>query len=190
MRRVVELLARLQAVCPDFTLEVNLSGRSIGDPDLERTLVDALGAHDVDPSGLVLEVTETAAVANVQVARGFAERVSALGCRFALDDFGAGFGSFYYLKHLKFDFVKIDGEFVSHSNANATDRAIMQSIVGITHGLGKRAVAEFVSDPEIYDVVLEEGVDLAQGYYIGRPVPVEEFLESLLADPAPYDAGR
>ena len=106
----------------------------------------------------------------------FAERMTELGCAFALDDFGAGFGSFYYLKHLLFDYVKIDGEFVAHVHESAVDRTIMRSIVGIAHDLGKRTVAEFVSEPEILEVCREEGVDFAQGYLIGKPVPFDEFV--------------
>ena len=102
------------------------------------------------------------------VAREFAERMSALGCKFALDDFGAGFGSFSYLKHLLFDYVKIDGEFISHCHESDVDRTILRSIVGIARDLGKQTVAEFVSDERIMQVVRVEGVDFAQGYLPGR----------------------
>lgn len=122
-------------------------------------------------------------VADVQAARAFAERVTALGCSFALDDFGAGFGSFYYLKHLLFDYVKIDGEFVANCHVNPTDRAIVHSIVGIAHGLGKRAIAEFVSEPAILEAMREEGVDFVQGYHIGKSTSVEEFVDSFDAQP-------
>ncbi len=110
----VGMLARLRNLDPQFQLEVNLSGLSIGDPQTEQVIIDSLRRHSVDPAALILEITETTAVADVQVAREFAERMTALGCKFALDDFGAGFGSFYYLKHLLFDYVKIDGEFVTN----------------------------------------------------------------------------
>jgi EAL domain-containing protein (putative c-di-GMP-specific phosphodiesterase class I) len=103
-----------------------------------------------------------------------------LGCAFALDDFGAGFGSFYYLKHLLFDYVKIDGEFVAHVHESQVDRTIMRSIVGIARDLGKRTVAEFVSAPEILEVCRDEGVDFAQGYLIGKPAPYDEFVRQFL----------
>lgn len=177
----LELLARMRRDHdPDFQFEVNLSGHSIGNPDIERTIVDSLATHDVDPSALILEITETAAVADVALARTFAERMTQLGCAFALDDFGAGFGSFYYLKHLFFDYVKIDGEFVAHVHESAVDRTIMRSIVGIARDLGKRTVAEFVSEPEILEVCRDEGVDFAQGYLIGKPVPFDEFVRDFL----------
>ena len=180
VRRSVELLAELRSRDPGFTLEVNLSGRSIGQPSLEQAIRDALEENDVEPRALILEITETAAVADVEVARQFAERMTALGCKFALDDFGAGFGSFYYLKHLLFDYVKIDGEFVANAHLSAVDRTIMRSIVGIARGLGKRTVAEFVADPAVLDIVRAEGVDFAQGYLIGEPMPLHGFVREFL----------
>ncbi len=175
----LEKLARLRRVVPGFSLEVNLSGQSIGDPSIEEAVTSALARHGVEPSALVLEVTETVAIADVGLAREFAERMSAIGCRFALDDFGAGFGSFYYLKHLLFDYVKIDGEFVATLAGSEVDRSIVRSIVAIAHDLGKRTVAEFVADAEVLEIVRAEGVDLAQGYHIGRPVPYDEFVASI-----------
>jgi diguanylate cyclase (GGDEF)-like protein/PAS domain S-box-containing protein len=179
IRHSVELLARLREVDPDFELEVNLSGHSIGDPMVEDTIVRALAQHHVEPSALVLEVTETAAVAVVERARAFAARMTAIGTRFALDDFGAGFGSFYYLKHLAFDFIKIDGEFVANCHASSVDRSILRSIVGIAQDLGKQTVAEFVGDAVTLDVVRRLGVDFAQGFHVGRPVPAADFIDRL-----------
>ena len=176
----VEMLARLRELDPEFELEVNLSGHSIGHPDIEQRIRDSLARHAVDPSALILEITETAAVADVVLARAFAERITELGCAFALDDFGAGFGSFYYLKHLIFDYVKIDGEFVAHVHESQVDRTILRSIVGIARDLGKRTVAEFVSSPEILEVVRAEGVDFAQGYLIGKPIPYDEFVTTFM----------
>jgi len=97
-----------------------------------------------------------------------------LGCRFALDDFGAGFGSFYYLKHLPFDYLKIDGEFVSGCLANRTDQLVIEAVVRIARGLGKETIAEFVESPELETFLREQGIDYAQGFHIGRPVPIVE----------------
>ena len=180
----VAMLAQLRRLDPDFELEVNLSGHSIGHPDIEQGLRESLTTHDVDPSALILEITETAAVADVALARAFAERITDLGCAFALDDFGAGFGSFYYLKHLLFDYVKIDGEFVAHVHESPVDRTILRSIVGIARDLGKQTVAEFVSQPEILAVCREEGVDFAQGFLIGKPMPYDEFVSAFLPSEA------
>jgi diguanylate cyclase (GGDEF)-like protein/PAS domain S-box-containing protein len=165
--QAVELLAEIQQIDPGFSIEVNLSGRSVGHPALADHITQSI--KGIDPHGLVLEITETAAVSDIEAARRFAEQIGDLGCRFALDDFGAGFGSFYYLKHLLFDFVKIDGEFVAKAPTNPTDQLIVSSIVGIARGLGKETIAEFVADAEIMEMVTDLGVDHAQGYHVGRP---------------------
>ncbi len=177
----VRLLEQLQQIDPDFALEVNLSGHSVGSPRLAEHIDGLVRDHRIDPHGLVFEITETAAVAHIEVARSFAEDIGALGCRFALDDFGAGFGSFYYLKHLLFDFIKIDGEFVASSPSNPTDRLILTSIVEIARGMGKETIAEFVADEEILEVVRGLGVDHAQGFHIGRPEPVARLVERVRA---------
>lgn len=184
VERAVGVLAATQRLDPAFRVEVNLSGHSVGEPAVEAVLARRIAATGVDPSGLVLEITETAAVSNMEQARSFAERLSAMGCRFALDDFGAGFGSFYYLKHLIFDYVKIDGEFVANCPDNPTDRLILASIVDIARGLGKETIAEFVADESILEVMLARGVDHAQGYHVGRPLPVPDLLALIAARPA------
>lgn len=180
VERSVEILSRLQELSPTFCLEVNLSGHSIGSPAIEHTITEALHRHEVDPATLILEITETAAVADIEAARAFAERMTELGCKFALDDFGAGFGSFYYLKHLLFDYVKIDGEFITSCHRSDVDRSILRSVVGIAHDLGKKTVAEFVTEPAVLDVIRAEGVDLAQGYLVGEPMPFDNFVERFL----------
>ena len=109
-------------------------------------------------------------------AQNFAARLADLGCRFALDDFGAGFGSFYYLKHLPFDYLKIDGEFVRHSAADPTDQLVIQAVVDIARGLGKRTVAEHVGDSETAALLQRMGVDHAQGFHLGEPAPLGDWL--------------
>jgi len=126
-------------------------------------------------------VTETAAVANITQAQRFAQRLRDHGCRFALDDFGAGFGSFYYLKHLPFDYVKIDGEFVQHATSGQIDQLVIQAVVQIARGLGKATIAEFVTDENTKRMVSRLGVDYAQGYHVGMPAPAH----TLLSDPPP-----
>ncbi|NHA67961.1 bifunctional diguanylate cyclase/phosphodiesterase [Phycicoccus flavus] len=176
VRNAVALLSRLHEHAPDLTLEVNLSAHSIGDESVEREFLAALDRHAVPAHRIVVEATETAAVADVAAARAFSQRLAALGTRVAIDDFGAGFGSFYYLKHLPFDIVKIDGEFVAGAHRSAVDRAILRSIVGVARGLGKETVAEFVAEEAVLAVVRELGVDYAQGYLVGEPVPAAEFV--------------
>ncbi|MGH2878163.1 MAG: EAL domain-containing protein [Solirubrobacteraceae bacterium] len=158
------------------TVEVNLSGHSLGDTDLAAHIDSELRDCDVHPSQLVFEVTETAAIGNIEAAQQFAERLAEVGCRFALDDFGAGFGSFYYLKHLPFDFIKIDGEFVRTLVDDETDRLVVKAVVELARGLGKRTIAEFVGDEPTAIALRELGVDYLQGFHLGRPAPIGAYL--------------
>ncbi|MDQ1539059.1 MAG: hypothetical protein QOE58_3452, partial [Actinomycetota bacterium] len=177
--RAIDLLAQLQIDRPDQRLEINISGLSVGHAGLRDHIAARLAASGADPSGLVFEITETAAVERITASRDFAEHLRDLGCRFALDDFGAGFGSFYYLKHLPFDFVKIDGEFIAHCTTNLTDRLVIDSVVSICKGLGKETIAEFVGDEATLQFLRSRGIDYAQGYHLGRPVPLHQAFPQL-----------
>jgi diguanylate cyclase (GGDEF)-like protein/PAS domain S-box-containing protein len=157
-------------------LEVNLSGLSLTSPEVIATIERELEQTAIDPSCLTFEITETAAIVNIQQARTFAERLAELGCGFALDDFGAGFGSFYYLKHLPFDVLKIDGEFIRNVTNSVEDQVVVRSLASIATELGKKTVAEFVEDDATLALVRSYGVDYAQGYGIGRPQLVSEWL--------------
>jgi EAL domain-containing protein (putative c-di-GMP-specific phosphodiesterase class I) len=128
---------------------------------------------------LVFEITETAAIANLEQARAFADRLRKRGCLFALDDFGAGFASFYYLKNFPFDYLKIDGEFIRGLGTNPVDRLVVQAIVMIARGLGKKTIAEYVGDADTARLLRESGVDYAQGHHIGQPQPVTEVVPPL-----------
>jgi EAL domain-containing protein (putative c-di-GMP-specific phosphodiesterase class I) len=177
LSEAARMIAEQRDAGRDLRLEVNLSGRSVGDPELLDLIEFELDARAIDPASLIFEVTETAAIANMDRARDFATRLRAIGCGFALDDFGAGFGSFYYLKHIPFDYVKIDGEFIHNLPTSSTDQMILDSIVQMSKGLGKHTIAEFVGDDETVDVLKAHGVDYAQGYHLGKPRPVSVALE-------------
>ncbi len=187
VRRALAMLADVGAAGHDITIEVNLSGRSTGDPELLALIERELLATGVDPGRLIFEITETTAVANIPAAQEFAARLAELGCRFALDDFGAGFGSFYYLKHLPFDYLKIDGEFVRQCASDATDQLVIGAVVDIARGLGKRTIAEQAGDEATLAMLRELGVDQAQGYFLGRPAPLDQWLDTL---PAPCGPSR
>jgi PAS domain S-box-containing protein len=152
--------------------EFNLSGRSIGDPDIVRELAAAIEESGVDPSLLVVEVTETAFVGQTEAGRAFAERVRELGCRLALDDFGTGFSSLSYLKHLPADHLKIDIDFVRELTTSDTDARVVRGIVGLAREFNQTTIAEGVEDEETLILLREMGVDLAQGYLFGRPAPL------------------
>ncbi|MDA0183695.1 EAL domain-containing protein [Solirubrobacter phytolaccae] len=159
-------------VADGLRIEVNLSGRSIGDPELPELIEREIELTGIDPARLVFEITETAAITNMRDAQAFAERLKQLGCRFALDDFGAGFASFYYLKHLPLDYLKIDGDFVKSLTSSVTDEVVVKAMVDIAQGLGLKTIAEFVEDAETSTRLRELGVDHAQGYHYGRPEPM------------------
>ena len=166
---------RLLGEQPDTSLEVNVSGASADDPQLLKLITKEIESSGVDPSRLIFEITETAAIASLDQARRFAEALGELGCRFALDDFGAGFGSFYYLKHIPVDFLKIDGDFV-RSPRSKTDELVVDSIVGMARGLGKQTIAECVEDADTLEDLRAAGVDFAQGFHVGRPAPLAELV--------------
>jgi diguanylate cyclase (GGDEF)-like protein/PAS domain S-box-containing protein len=169
--RAIHLLAD-DNVEDGHRLEVNLSGKSVGDRELPELIEREIALTGIDPARLVFEITETAAIANMELARDFAERLTRLGCRFALDDFGAGFSSFYYLKHLPLDYLKIDGDFIRSLTSSDTDQLVVKSIVDIARGMGMKTIAEFVEDGETAAMLREMGVDYSQGYFHGRPQPV------------------
>jgi diguanylate cyclase (GGDEF)-like protein/PAS domain S-box-containing protein len=172
IERAVELAAAQQAAGEDVRLEVNLSAQTIADHEILDFIERQLAMGGVEPSRLIFEITETAAIGNLEQARAFIDRLRSLGCLFALDDFGAGYGSFRYLKHLPFDLLKIDGDFVQDLPRSAEDRLVVQALVTAAHGLGKRVVAEFVGDEETVALLRSWGVDYAQGFHIARPEPI------------------
>jgi EAL domain-containing protein (putative c-di-GMP-specific phosphodiesterase class I) len=160
-------------------VEINLSGASIGDPAMLRAIERELQETGLDPSRVIFEITETAAIANIGKAREFSAELAKLGCCFALDDFGAGFGSFYYLKNVRFDILKIDGEFVRDCCSTRTDRLVIQAVVDIARGLGNETVAEHVGDEATVALLRGLGVTHGQGFYLGEPQPLEAFLDEL-----------
>lgn len=195
LERALDAMAEQAARGRRLALSVNLSGASMGDPAILELISSRLRDGVITPSDLMLEVTETTAVADIPRARDFSEALMALGCRLALDDFGAGFGSFSYLKHLPFDVLKLDGEFVKNAASNETDRLIIASVASLTQGLGKQTVAEFVPDDATWRLLLRHGVDLGQGFHLGRPGPLERVLAgeaptSPLRPPGPPSPAR
>ncbi|MBI2381927.1 MAG: EAL domain-containing protein [Gammaproteobacteria bacterium] len=153
---------------------INLSGQSIGNERLLNTIIRNLHQLDIPARKLCWEVTETAAIANLQQATLFINSLRALGCKFALDDFGSGMSSFAYLKHLPVDYLKIDGSFVRDAAKDPIDLAMVKSINEIGHLMGKRTIAEFVEDDTTLHLLTEVGVDYAQGYGIAKPVALQE----------------
>jgi EAL domain-containing protein (putative c-di-GMP-specific phosphodiesterase class I) len=183
IRRAIDLIAR-QARCGQrLHLDVNISGASVTDPELLALVQRELALAEVDPSCLTFEITETAAIADIELAQRFALRLGELGCGFALDDFGAGFGSFVYLKHIPFDTLKIDGEFIRGLVDCERDQIMVKAIARVARDLGTETVAEFVTDDATRELVHSYGVHYAQGYGIGRPRPITATWPGAFAQP-------
>jgi diguanylate cyclase (GGDEF)-like protein/PAS domain S-box-containing protein len=176
LREAIRLVAAHRDHGRELAVTVNISGRSVADPALPGFIEAHLEDTGIDPGSLVLEVTETATIANMNHAVTFATKLNELGCRLSLDDFGAGFGSFYYLKYIPFDFVKIDGEFIRELPRSPTDQLILDSIVHMSRGLGRRTIAEFAGDQATVELLRDRAVDFAQGFHVGRPMPVSSAL--------------
>jgi EAL domain-containing protein (putative c-di-GMP-specific phosphodiesterase class I) len=123
----------------------------------------------VEPYRVVFEITETSAISNFDQTKQMVERLRAIGCRFALDDFGAGFNSYSYLKHFPVDILKIDGGFITNLVNDPVDQLLVKSMIDIAHSLGKKTVAEFVEEQVTMDLLKSYGVDYVQGYLVGKP---------------------
>jgi EAL domain-containing protein (putative c-di-GMP-specific phosphodiesterase class I) len=163
----------------DARVAVNLSALSITDRGMLAHIEQELIRHLVDPGRLIVEVTETAAIGDMRRAQTFCEGVHTLGSSVALDDFGAGFGSFQYLKHLPFRYLKIDGDFIRTLPTSRKDQLVVQALVGVVRGMGKQTIAEYVGDEPTMRLLRGYGVDFAQGFEVGRPRgQVEAFAEA------------
>jgi diguanylate cyclase (GGDEF)-like protein len=165
------------------SVAVNISARSMQNARVIEVIEDR-ASTGVDPSLVTIEITETSAISNIDLARDLAQRLSALGCSLALDDFGSGFGSFTYLKHLPFDAIKIDRAFVGELAHSRSDQQMIKAMVEIARYAGQRIVAEGIEDAATLDVLRRLGVDYGQGYYLRRPGPLGDRQPTLADDAA------
>jgi diguanylate cyclase (GGDEF)-like protein/PAS domain S-box-containing protein len=172
VRRAIQQLAHLHANGHQTSFSINLSGKAFEDATLLPMIRDLLADSGLDPTWVTFEITETAAIANLTAAEEFITSLKDIGCQFALDDFGSGFSSFAYLKHLPVDKLKIDGGFVKGMAHSSVDQAMVESMNQIAHALGKQTVAECVENEATLQMLKEMGIDRAQGNYIGRPSPI------------------
>lgn len=156
---------------PELKLFVNLSGASLGDAELLQEIKDTICESGVEPSRLGFEITETVAVKDFVWVEKWIKRLRDLGCFFALDDFGIGFTSFNYLRTLPVDFIKIDGSYIRNLDQDASQLALVQAIQTVAKALGKQTIAEFVENEKILEIIRELGINYAQGYYLGQPLP-------------------
>ena len=165
----------------DMMFSINLSAGTLANEQFLGTIADLVTSSGVPSQYLCFEVTETAAISNMQVTNNFIKEMRNKGYSFSLDDFGSGFSSFNYLKTLPVDYLKIDGTFVSDMDENPIDRSMVEAINNLGHIIGTVTVAEFVRSKEILLLLKDIGVDYAQGYEIAAPSPLTQF--SLAAPP-------
>ena len=172
IRTTFAYAAKMQNTQIDPLFFINLSGTSFNDESFLAFVQDQLTREMLDPAKICFEITETAAIANITQAQKFIHAVKALGCRFALDDFGSGLSSFTYLKELDIDFLKIDGAFVRDILHDQKDHSIVEAITQLGRAMKMQTIAEFVESDEIMEKIKEIGVDYGQGYGIQKPKPL------------------
>jgi len=169
VRTAVRYLAELHQNDDSIRFSINLSGRAFEDKELLPLIKSILRDTCMPAGSLTFEITESAAISNLAEATRFINKLKDIGCQFALDDFGSGFCSFAYLKHLPVDKLKIDGSFVKGLAKSEIDQAMVQSMNQVAHALGKETIAEFVENEKTLNLLQEYGVDFAQGHHLGRP---------------------
>jgi diguanylate cyclase (GGDEF)-like protein/PAS domain S-box-containing protein len=178
--KAVRFLAELRQYGHHVAFAINLSGYAFNNPQLLPHLQQELQRHQVDTSKVIFEITETAAVSDFAVANSVMLAIEELGCRFALDHFGIGFSSFYYLKHLPVDYLKIDGSFIRQLADSLDDQIIVQAMSQVAVQFGKKTIAEFVETEAVLDKLRDCHIDYAQGYLISKPVSADQLMASLV----------
>jgi PAS domain S-box-containing protein len=163
----------IQRAADGTRVEANLSAESIVDRTLLSLIENELRSTGADPSDIVFELTETALMRDFEAAETFAHGIVALGCRLALDDFGTGFGGLTYVKRLPAKILKIDVEFVRDLPSNPANQNLVKTIVSLAGGFGQETVAEGVEDEQTLKLLYAYGVDFAQGFHLGRPLPID-----------------
>ena len=159
------------------SFSINLSGQSLSNEVFLGEVLRLFRQYNVDPTLVTFEVTETAVISNLATARRFIKRLKAIGCRFALDDFGSGMSSFAYLQQLDVDYVKIDGSLVSKVARGGLENAMIVAIIHIARHMKARTVAEYVEDDLTEKVLRDAGIDYMQGYLLHRPMPMKSLNE-------------
>lgn len=169
----IRLSAGLRELGEMPRLAVNLSGKAFTDPGLLPLILWELERTQVNPAQLVMEITETALITDMAQAGDWIQTLRKVGCKFAIDDFGSGFSSFSHLRRLPLDYLKIDGSYVRNLPYDESNQHLIRSMVEIARGLGMSTIAEFVGDEPTVRLIRECGVDYGQGFYLGKPAPLE-----------------
>lgn len=159
----------------NIKLSINLSGEMLSHRETFNIITTLLTTYQLDANNFIFEVTETQAVTSLQSAHDLITNIKSIGGSFALDDFGVGFSSMNYLKKLPVNYLKIDGSFIKNIANSYEDKLFVNAIKSVGQGMGIKTIAEFVENKSILEVLATMGVDYAQGYYIGKPMPDPEF---------------
>lgn len=180
-RLVFDELYRFLIANPSLTeassaFSINLSGASISEKGLLSHIIATIRNGPVPPELLHFEVTETAAVTNINEARHFMEQLRDIGCRIVLDDFGRGLSSFAYLKNLPVDMLKIDGLFVREIMEDYTDHTMVRMINELAHSLGMQTIAEYIENEQVMCCIRQLGIDYGQGFHMARPEAISGLL--------------
>jgi EAL domain-containing protein (putative c-di-GMP-specific phosphodiesterase class I) len=170
-------LVKMRGESSPAEFSINLSGHTLSSPDFAEFMKEKFTEYDVPPQSIFFEITETAAIANVERARALIEALRAMGVRFLLDDFGSGLSSFNYLKHFPVDGIKIDGLFVKGIAKNYLDYALVESIHKIATSLGLQTIAEYVETEEIARKLVQIGITTGQGFHLSPPRTWETLFE-------------
>jgi EAL domain-containing protein (putative c-di-GMP-specific phosphodiesterase class I)/GGDEF domain-containing protein len=157
---------------------INLSGQSVNSEAFLEFILEELAVGDIPGDKIIFEITETAAIDSFTLAQHFIRQIRRFGCKFSLDDFGVGFCSYTYLKNLKVDYLKIDGSFVRDIVSSVIDATLVASMKETCSFLGIKTIAEYVESEEILAKLHEIGVDYAQGFHIGKPIPIARLIET------------
>lgn len=160
---------------------INLSGQSLSQPQILADIEQLLMQTGIDPDRLVIELTESASLKNRQQTEQMIDDLHRLGCHFAVDDFGAGFSTFSYLKDLPSDYIKLDGSFIRNLDRDPVDQALARAIIEVARVLGKKTIAEFVQNQATLELLQTMGVDCVQGYHILHPSPARDALFNMTA---------
>jgi len=190
---VVKNAFSLMATHADFFEQVhfasiNLSGKSLTSPKFLEFIISEIRKTGIQANKICFEVTETVAISNLSSATTFISILKEIGCYFALDDFGSGLSSFGYLKSLPVDYLKIDGMFVKDIVDDPIDRAMVKSINDVGQVMGMQTIAEFVENDAIKSMLVDIGVNFAQGYGLGKPMPFEDLMKRHRLNRATIDA--
>lgn len=173
-RWIIRLAIRALQEHPVLTnIAINLSAQAFKDESLVPVIVENLARSEVDARRITFELTESASLFNLQITKDVIQELHQLGCSFSIDDFGSGFSSFSYLKELAADYIKLDGSFIRNMEQDPIDQALVKSMIEVIQAIGKKAIAEYVENEALLKLLINMGIDYAQGYHIGRPQPVE-----------------